>query len=76
MIGLLFRDGLSYKVVSSFSTMLGLQLFAGDFINPLSGAGVDSVVTRIALPTFDHRIDVNRIELDAIADPARALGCD
>jgi hypothetical protein len=55
--------------------MMGLRLFTY-LIESLPRSGVDSVVTRVALPSFHNGIDIAGIKFDAMADPAGPLSGD
>ena len=54
---------------------MGLRLFTY-LIESLPRSGVDSVVTRVALPSFHNGIDIAGIKFDAMADPAGPLSGD
>src|SRR5271165_2500791 len=54
--------------------MMDLHIVAGEIVEALSGRGMDGMVTGVALPAPDGCVDINGIELDAMADAANPLG--
>src|SRR5437879_10075202 len=55
---------------------MGRRDVASKFIKPFSTDYVKGLVAGVALPTFDCRVDVNRVQFNAIAATSGSLGCD